>query len=165
MATAEPRGPVPASLGSIYLIAAAIGVVGIAARVYLSTHAATVVGYVLDAGLLALVIVGVFRVVRSGGRAPLRVSLLGVIYGAVSGLGVILLPPSAATIRRAIAQALKSHPNVNPATVETAMRYSMSTTSHIISAVSTVVIMWLLVLLIAWIASLFIRRPDRSASV
>jgi len=171
MSSNEGQAPVGSrgtgSLGTIYLLSALVGLISIAARVYLSLGTlANVIGWVMDAALLALIIVGVVKVTRSGGaRVPLKVSLVGVVYGLVTGLGIILVPPSAAAVRAAVTQELKRFPSLSPTVVQQSVQRSMTLGSHITSAVSVIVVVWLLALLIAWIASLFVKRPGRSASV
>ncbi len=171
MSSNEGQAPVggqgTGSLNNIYLLSALLGLIGVAARVYFALGTlASVIGWVLDAALLALIIVGVVKVTRSGGaRAPLKVSLVGVFYGLVTGLGIILVPPSAASVRAALMQELKRFPTLTPAMVQQSVQRSMTLGSHITSAVSVLVAGWLLALLIAWIVSLFVRRPGRSASV
>jgi hypothetical protein len=109
-----------------------------------------------------LVVLAALHAAKFLDRAPLRSSIVGAIYGAVSGLGLILVPPSAASIRAAV---LKEYPTMSPSMVQLAVRQATSPTMHVIEAVVTVVVMWLLAMLIGWIASLFVKKPGQANSV
>ena len=163
--TADGRSEIP-SLGTYYVLASVAGILGVAVRVYLPTGSVqTVVGVVLDAALIVLIVLGVLRIGRTASRVPLRVSVVGIVYGLVSGLGAILVPPSLATVRAAVENALRNYPNVSQSVVQQAIARSMTLSSHIVSAVTGIVVLWLLALLVAWITSLFVKKPGQSASV
>ena len=154
------------SLGLYYILAAVAGVLGVAVRVYLPTGSVqTAVGIVLDIALIVLVVLSVLKIGRTASRVPLRASVVGIVYGLVSGLGAILVPPSLATVRAAVEHALKNYPGVSQSVAQQAIARSMSLGSHITSAIGGLVVLWLLSLLVAWIASLFIKKPGQSAAV
>jgi hypothetical protein len=161
------RGPGNAgSLRNIYLLSALIGLASVALRVYLGIGTlATVIGWLLFAALLVLIVVGVVQVTRAGGRAPLRVSLVGVIYGVVTGAGDIVVPISASTLRAALEKEAQRLPALTQALIEKAVQREMTLGAHITAAIEAVVLFWLIALLAAWIVSLFVKRPGSSSSV
>ena len=154
------------SVGVFYLLAAVAALLSTAIRIYLKgSGPLQYLGYAVDLALLVLIVWTAVRIARGGGHAPLRSSLVGAVYGAVWGLGYILMPPTVATIRAAVVKELAGRPHVSQAVLQEAIARVTTPTAHVLEAVESIIIYWLVALLVGWIASLFVKKPGQSSSV
>lgn len=133
-----------------------IGLLAVVVRVYVSPVANSVTSVVFDAALALVTGWAAVHAKRGLSRPVLRASVVGVIYGGIGGLGIVIVPPLDATVR---AEVLAADPTVTQSLLSQVVHYASSPLMHVVQACVAIIFAWLLSLFFAWIVSAFVEIP------